>query len=55
MTSDAPDVWDASIPPGGYVCSTCHTPVESEPCPDHQPTAHAAITSGTDQEDNRDQ
>jgi hypothetical protein len=30
-------VWDASLPPGGYVCSICGDPVESEPCPEHAP------------------
>ncbi|WP_067825892.1 hypothetical protein [Actinomadura kijaniata] len=41
----APEVWDDSIPPGGYVCAVpgplpdgiCGMPVESEPCPDHTP------------------
>ena len=27
--------WDSSVPPGGWVCGTCGTPTESEPCPDH--------------------
>lgn len=36
---DAPSVWDDAIPPGGYVCGTCGTPVESEPCSEHQPYA----------------
>jgi hypothetical protein len=40
---DAPSVWDPAIPPGGYVCSVCGDPTESEPCPEHQPQAHAAI------------
>lgn len=31
----APQVWDDSVPPGGFVCSVCRTPVESEPCPEH--------------------
>lgn len=31
------EVWDAAVPPGGYICSTCGTPVETEPCPDHAP------------------
>ncbi|MFI0576163.1 hypothetical protein [Streptomyces tendae] len=31
------EVWDASLPPGGAVCSICGHPVESEPCPDHAP------------------
>lgn len=30
-------VWDASLPPGGAVCSICGQPVESEPCADHAP------------------
>lgn len=40
----APTVWDASVPPGGMVCSApmpgkpggrCGMPVESEPCAEH--------------------
>lgn len=31
----APEVWDGSVPPGGFVCSVCRTPVESEPCELH--------------------
>lgn len=31
-------------PIGGFVCSECGTPTESEPCPDHQPAAYAKIT-----------
>lgn len=31
----APAVWDDSVPPGGFVCSVCRTPVESEPCALH--------------------
>lgn len=31
------EVWDASLPPGGRVCSICGQPVESEPCPEHAP------------------
>ncbi|MET9158265.1 hypothetical protein ABZX56_11105 [Streptomyces parvulus] len=31
------EVWEPALPPGGYVCSTCGEPVESEPCPDHAP------------------
>lgn len=38
---DAPNEWNATDPPGGMVCSACQMPVESEPCPDHQPRAHA--------------
>lgn len=30
-------VWDAALPPGGYVCNICGDPVESEPCPQHAP------------------
>lgn len=29
-------VWDDSVAPGGYVCGYCGTPVESEPCADHE-------------------
>ena len=35
------EIWDPTIPPGGFVCGVlvgehiCGTPVESEPCPDH--------------------
>jgi hypothetical protein len=36
---EAPDRFDPSIPPGGFVCSVCGTPVESEPCQEHQPVA----------------
>lgn len=32
---DAGRVWDGSVPPGGWVCAVCRTPVESEPCPAH--------------------
>lgn len=45
---DAPDRWDVSVPPGGYVCSVCGTPVESEPCPDHQPRAYAGMNEPDD-------
>lgn len=41
---DAPDVWSAEWPPGGYVCKVCGTPTESEPCQDHQPHAYAAMS-----------
>lgn len=27
--------WCSAIPPGGFVCNLCGTPVESEPCPEH--------------------
>lgn len=30
-------------PIGGFVCSTCGTPTESEPCREHQPAAYAKI------------
>ena len=30
-------VWDDSVAPGGYVCSECGAPTESEPCGEHQP------------------
>lgn len=30
------NVWDDSVPPGGYVCSVCRIPTETEPCPEHQ-------------------
>jgi hypothetical protein len=36
---DAPDVWDGSLPPGGYVCGGCGQPTESDPCREHQPRA----------------
>lgn len=41
---DAPDKhillpWGDPI--GGFVCSVCDTPVESEPCEEHQPVAYA--------------
>ncbi len=41
-----PEVWDPSVPPGGYVCAVpderypggiCGMPVESEPCTEHHP------------------
>ena len=32
---DYEPTWDSTIPPGGFVCNLCGTPVESEPCPDH--------------------
>lgn len=28
----AREVWDGSVAPGGYVCSECGMPCESEPC-----------------------
>lgn len=30
-------IWDSCVPPGGFICNLCGTPVESEPCPDHAP------------------
>lgn len=33
------EVWDSSVPPGGYVCAVCRIPVESEPCAKHNPAA----------------
>lgn len=46
------EVWDATIPPGGYVCAACGEPVESEPCPEHSrphpatvPTDRAEVTT----------
>lgn len=41
MLGDAPDEWTIINEVGGYVCSVCKMPVESEPCPDHQPAAYA--------------
>lgn len=40
---DAPysEAWDASVQPGGYVCSQCGMPVESEPCAMHGPASDA--------------
>lgn len=31
------EVWSSELAPGGFVCSVCGQPVESEPCPDHAP------------------
>lgn len=31
------EVWSDELPPGGYVCSICGQPIESEPCPEHAP------------------
>lgn len=44
LADPAPEAWDASVPPGGYVCSACGIPVESEPCPDHDVPAPEAAT-----------
>jgi predicted transcriptional regulator len=40
---DAPSIFDSSCAPGGMVCSACGTPVESQPCQEHQPRAWEAI------------
>lgn len=42
--ADAPDVWSDAWPPGGWVCETCGTPTESEPCQAHQPAAWEAMS-----------
>lgn len=42
--SDAPDQWIVINGMGGYICSVCGDPVESEPCLIHQPNAYARIT-----------
>lgn len=41
---DVPHIWDGTIPPGGYVCSICGTPVESEPCQQHQGAAYGSMS-----------
>lgn len=41
---DADDVFDGSVPPGGWVCASCRRPTETEPCRDHQPNAAAEVT-----------
>lgn len=33
------ETWDNTVAPGGYVCTVCRVPVESEPCPQHGRTA----------------
>ncbi len=38
-TQSPREVWDASVAPGGYVCSECGMPTESEPCAEHGPHA----------------
>lgn len=38
---EAPDEWIILNGIGGYVCSVCGVPVETEPCPEHQPEAYA--------------
>lgn len=42
IDDDAPDQWIILNFVGGYVCSACGDPVESEPCRKHQPRAYAA-------------
>lgn len=45
--ADAPDmhVYAHEFDPiGGYVCSACGVPVESEPCQEHQPAAYARFS-----------
>lgn len=43
------EVWDDSVPPGGYVCAAegCGVPVESEPCTVHWRPAQPDDTPGT--------
>jgi hypothetical protein len=36
LVTNAPNVWDGTLPPGGFVCGACGQPVESEPCEQHQ-------------------
>ncbi|MEU5157764.1 hypothetical protein [Glycomyces sp. NPDC021274] len=36
---EAGTYWDAELPPGGECCAECGQPVESEPCPEHNPRA----------------
>ena len=36
LAPKAGDVWNDSVAPGGYVCSECGMPTESEPCSKHQ-------------------
>lgn len=40
IQSDARNVWTDDDFPGGFVCSVCREPTESEPCRDHQPVAY---------------
>lgn len=47
-SADAPDVWDARVVPGGFVCSACGTPTESEACKEHQPLAYGRGQWATD-------
>lgn len=44
---DAGDKWIVINGMGGYVCSVCETPTESEPCREHQPNAAAAAAGKT--------
>ena len=41
--TDAADEWIVINGMGGYVCSACGMPVESEPCQEHQPEAFAKL------------
>jgi hypothetical protein len=53
------EMFDASVPPGGWVCAEwgddadvlCRTPVESEPCPVHHPAAQDEPERMTDAEE----
>jgi hypothetical protein len=38
------DVWDDSVAPGGYVCSECGMPTESESCALHDQTLADDVT-----------
>lgn len=42
---DAPEEWVVFNGMGGYICSVCGTPVESEPCEEHQPHAYRSVVS----------
>lgn len=42
--ADAPDEFIELNGMGGFVCSVCGVPVESEPCEIHQPDAYARCT-----------
>lgn len=43
LNDGRPEMWDPSVPPGGWVCAVpstkglCGIPVESEPCTEHYP------------------
>lgn len=41
---DAAAEWVVHYGIGGWVCSECGMPVESEPCEEHQPLAYGAMT-----------